>query len=175
MQNKNSNTNTVLLVIIILLLCALLFWKMGDTDGKKLFSDDYKSKNQLVIPDNNSNYKEEPTPTPNPTPVVKKPSYDFLKDILVGYPDSVIQECNFSTGTYFFVVKDKVQNGSHLIGTIPFFYSSTGAEAGTCYPTFPKSALCSESMSLCKTVYASAQSFDGEGMYPNGVDKYNLR
>ncbi len=69
MQNKNSNTNTVLLVIIILLLCALLFWKMGDTDGKKLFSDNLVNKNQLVIPNNNSNYKVEPTPTPNPTPI----------------------------------------------------------------------------------------------------------
>jgi hypothetical protein len=170
MQNNffGSKLNTVLLLILIILL-GVTIWMIK---GNRILAPLYVEDGQEQIIDTKDK-------TLKPIVSDKKPeqqSFTFLKEIVSEYPDSSIQECNFSNENYFYVNRDKVENGSHILGGAGEWYSGKGDFVASCpaYPYGEKHALCEKSMISCKMVYASKESMN-KGFYPNGVDKYNLK
>lgn len=170
MQNNffGSKLNTVLLLILIILLGVTIYL----IKQNKILTPLYVQDNQEQIIDT----KEKAIESVVEDRKSIKPSFSFLRDIVAEYPDSSIQECNFSNENYFYVNRDKVDNGSHILGGAGEWYSDKGDLVASCpaYPYGEKHALCEKSMISCKMVYASKESMS-KGFYPNGVDKYNLK
>jgi hypothetical protein len=172
MENENkrkywffgSKLNSVLLLILIVLMVVALKWMF---DNK-----------QAYIPVIKREYNE--------TPIKIKDKYTgnnkddtlgfinlpFFKSLIKEGPDSVIFECNLLGKKYFQFNFDKVENGSHVVGSQPVIYSLEGDEIESCSinPSVSQSSLCKELMKpnvSCKEIYV-------KNGYEGSVDVYNL-
>ena len=161
MKNKVNTFVIVLLLVIIILLAYIAFGGKKNEYQTNSYLPDVSLNNEFKNTENVNKVKNELKP--------ESTNYQFLKDIVSEFPDSYISECKYNGQKLFHVSRDKVVNGSHLVGGASTIFSLDGKQIASCpvHPDAPK--ICNAEMS-CVSVYGTKNGWEGID-----VDIYNLK